>query len=419
MTPASPVTGPGAAGRLLVVQPSLDYAGRVTAHFPDAVLAAAPPRAAVLRRTWPHVLEAPLPDPAAAARQAAAWRRDPGLGIGGVACFVCEHLAAAAAIARVLQVPYYTEEQVQCTRHKERAAAAWRAAGVAVPESRVVASLEELLAFGARTRPPWILKPEDGTGSEWVLKVDTGEELAAADARLRAGLAERGLRHPAYLAQTFVQGREISADVYVDGDRLEVPRLTEKHLLEVPGQAGLVGAYYPSRADAAVRAECRDAYRRALDALGIRRGLVMVDGILAHGRLHLLEMGLRPGGDCLPDLCRSATGYDPVRAACQVALGQVPELPDWGAGAPVAALHLMADREGTVRRLDVGRLEADPRVLHVEVYHEAGESLRRWAGSYDDRVLAAAVVRCADPAQLPEMERALAGLIDLELEEDP
>lgn len=413
----SPPSGLPSVGRLLVIHASLDYAGRVAAHFPNALFAALPERAAQLRGAGHDAVAVPLPAAEPAARAIAAHCTADGTRLGGTVTFVCEHLPATAGIARHLHLPFHSEEQVRQTRHKDRAVAIWRRAGLPVPASRTVADLEQLEEFAAAAPGPWILKPVDGTGSEWVLKVDAAAQLPAAHARLQAALRDDG-RDPGYLAQTFVHGREISADVYVDGDELALPRLTEKHLLDEPGQAGLVGAYYPARVDAATLDHLRHVYRGALDALGVKRGLVMVDGILMHGSLHLLEVSLRPGGDCLPDLCRAATGYDPVRAACQVALGQRPDLPPWRGDEPVAALHLMARREGIVRRLDPSRLEADPRVLHVEVYHEAGQRLRRWAGSYDDYILAAAVVRCADPGQLPVLEDELARYIDLELEED-
>lgn len=404
-------------GRLLVVQPSLDYAGRVAAAVPEPLFAALPERAAQLRVAGHDAVAVPLAETDLAAHLLAAHCTASSTRLGGIVTFVCEHLAATAGLAHHLQLPFHSGELVRQTRHKDQTAAVWRAAGVPVPAGQLVHTVAELRAFAATVPGPWILKPVDGSGSEWVLKVEATELLAAAHEQLREGL-RGGHQDGAYLVQSFVRGREISADVYVDGDDVSVPRLTEKHLLDEPDQAGLVGAYYPARVDGGTSDHLVEVYRRAAAALGIDRGLVMVDGILAEGRLHLLELGLRPGGDCLPDLCRAATGYDPVRAACQAALGQRPELPDWRGAAPVAALHLMVDRQGTIRRIDTSRLEADPRVLHVEVYHEAGEQLRLWTGSYDDRILAAAVVRCPEASHLPVLERELAGLIDLELEED-
>lgn len=58
-------------------------------------------------------------------------------------------------------------------------------------------------------------------------------------------------------------------------------------------------------------------------------------------------------------------------------------------------------------------------MVQVEPYHLPGEELRCWEGSYDDRILAACLVRCEGEAQLPALIDELRGLISVELDPDP
>lgn len=404
---------------LLVVQPSADYAGRVRARFPEAVLLATPERAVQLAG-HPQVIAADLDDPQAALLAVRDYARRQGLTYGGIVCFVCERLPLTAYLARELGLPFHREEVVRLTRNKALSGAAWQAAGVPTPRFRPVRTPEELLSFAAAHPGPWILKPVDRSGSEWVLRVESAEDLLPAHRRLTKGLAkgmEKNQRSPIYLVQQWVSGRDFGADLYLEDGQVQILRLTEKYLLREPGVAGIVGAYYVAQVDEQTLALLQETFRRGALALGLERGIAMVDVILAEGIPYLLEMALRPGGDCLPDLCRLALGYDPIYTACQVALGGRPapvrNLPP----RPLAAVHLMTRQSGRVRRIDCRRLVAHPRVVQlIEVYHRPGEEVRCWEGSYDDRILAACLVHCLDPAELPDLCTSLADLIELELE---
>ncbi|MEW6750699.1 MAG: ATP-grasp domain-containing protein [Candidatus Latescibacterota bacterium] len=405
-------------GPLLVVQPSRDYAERVLAAFPEAALLATPQRAGELPGV--HRIAARLGDPVAALRAVTHWSSCHGLRLGGIVSFVCEYLPLTGLLAEALDLAFHDSPTVQRTRHKDLAAATWNRAGVPTPATRPVRTLEELRGFAAGVPPPWILKPTAGTGSEWVLRVDRREDLADAHARICAGLRD-GDPGPAltYLAQALATGREFGADLFVEDGHARVLRLTEKCLLPAAGLGGLVAAYFVPELDAATHGQLQDVLERGAAALGVRRGIVMADVVLTASGPQLLEMALRPGGDCLPALTRHVLGYDPVLTACRVALGGRPEPPAGGPRPRVAALHLMADRSGTVRRLDCGRLVAHPAVVElIEVYHGPGERVRCWEGSYDDRILAACLVRYEDPSELAGLSALLTRYIDLELEEE-
>ena len=415
LTPEVP-DSPPVGSRLLVVQPSADYAFRIRCHVPEAVFLVSPERAPELA-DFPIII-ANLDDVEETVATVRAWSAAGG-DFHGITCFVCERLELTAYLAVELQLPFHSVDAVRCSRHKQLSATAWQAAGVPVPASRAISGLPDVLDFARHVPPPWILKPTDRSGSEWVLRVDRHEDLLAAHLRIRDGLTTSDRRRrtdePRYLVQALVQGREISADLYFrEGQLVDVLRCTEKWLVDEPGLAGLVGAYYPAQLDPRQMASLQQTCARAAVVLGVGDGVVMVDGILRDDVLHVLEMGLRPGGDCLPELCRLSSGYDPIRAACQAALGQRPD------GAQrvvenVAAIHLMADCNGTISRLNLDRVAAHPAVLHVDPYRGCGDRLRVWAGSYDDRIVAACLVRFEEPDELAALTQQLTSLVELDV----
>ena len=83
----------------------------------------------------------------------------------------------------------------------------------------------------------------------------------------------------------------------------------------------------PARVPAETLAEIRRVVAHALDTLEIRNGAshaeIKIDGA---GRIRLIEIGARMGGDCIgSDLVRLSTGYDFVRMVIQTACGEAPD----------------------------------------------------------------------------------------------
>lgn len=394
---------------LLVVQPSNDYAHRILTVTPHVVFVADPQRAKELKH-HPHVVATTLQDTSLAQQDVAVYASKHKLKPAGITTFICEAMAETAELAQALELPFHAEALVQRTRDKHKSSISWQREGVPTPATQKVRDLNDLLDFAAQTDAPYILKPAEGSGSAWVLRVEQQDDLKDAHARMVSGTGQSS-----YLAQQCITGREFSADLYVERGNIHILRLTEKYLLPCQGRAGLVGAYYPANVPDVMRDTMHTTFLRGVMALGVKHGIVMVDAIWMRNKLYLLEMALRPGGDCLPDLCMHATGYDPIRTACEIALGKEPELPSIDRPKPVAALHLITDQSGKIQDINFDRLKQHPVVLHVEPYHLKGDELRSWEGSYDDSILAACIVQCVKSDDLPILVEMLTKRIDLKI----
>lgn len=394
---------------LLVVQPSDDYARRILNTVPNAVFVADAPRAKELKH-HPHVISVNLKDKAETAQTVIAWAHKHNTKFTGITTFICEAMSETAALAQALHLPFHSETLVQRTRDKHKSNISWQREGVPTPATQKVRDLNDLLDFATQNDGPYILKPAEGSGSAWVLHVKNADGLIDAHTRITTGSGQSS-----YLVQQCVSGREFSADLYIERGNVHILRLTEKYLIPYQGRAGLVGAYYPAQIPDVMRDAMHTTFLRGVMALGVKSGIVMVDGIWMRGKLYLLEMALRPGGDCLPDLCRHATGYDPIQTACEVALGKTPTAPPIDRPKPVAALHLMSTENGLIEDINFDHLKKHPVVLHVEPYHLKGDELRNWEGSYDDSILASCIVQCVKSDDLPILVEMLTKRIDLKL----
>ena len=237
-----------------------------------------------------------------------------GIGLAGVACFDDESMALAANLAQAYGLDYPSPEAVANCRDKYRSKSLWRSQGLATPDVDKVASPEAAAAFLRRAGGPVVLKPIGGSGSELIFRCDSEADCARHFRTIAEGLAKRQ-GHRLYepfaaegegiLAETHVPGEEYSCDFVLEGGRASVIRLTRKVCFD-QDPFGTAKAYSLPGAwpDAIDRARFETMLGQSARALGLEQAIGMLDFFVHDGRVVLLEMAPRPGGDCLPSLLR-------------------------------------------------------------------------------------------------------------------
>ncbi|MBN1586058.1 MAG: ATP-grasp domain-containing protein [Candidatus Omnitrophica bacterium] len=414
MKPFSSVRGP-----VLVVHPSRDYFERVLQVAPNAVALAGPSRAESLPAA--SVIPADLEDADRCLRLIQAWEAQNGVRIAGIVTFLCDHLALTSELARVLKLPFHDQSTIHRSRYKHQTKTCWQEAGISTPRGVEVRSSKEMeTVLSCLPAGPWLLKPVSASGSEWVRLAWEPAELEEQIAAVAAGLAHkaRDAGDPAglILVEEYIRGEEGSMDLFIHGSTAKIMRLNRKWMQERKETAGTVLGYCASRWTPAEEEELRQQAAKALQALGVRRGLCMLDFIDSGAkdgrtpdRFCFLEAGLRPGGDCLPEWSRYAGGYDPVRAAVLVSLGCPVELEPVSTrhNREIVAFHLMAPHAGELTQARWESLLDHPAVLSVEPYFSQGDVLRTESGGYQDLLLGAVVARLEPGMSLRKFYRQL------------
>ena len=351
--------------------------------------------------------------------------------IVGVTCYDCESLLAAAHIAQERGLPFASPEAVVTCRSKMACKERWRAAGVPCPRSALVRAPAETLGFQAAVDGPIVLKPLSGSGSELTFLCRNQTEVAAAMATLSTRLAEHcdermfgelAEGRTAFVVEEFVEGAELSADLWLNDGRAQLVRVASK--LARPGDFGTTLAYVvPGELPDGLSCEAlTELLAQGAAAVGLESGLCMADLIVRGGKGVLLEMAPRPGGDCLPDLVLEALGIDIIGAALDVAEGRALSL----AGAagltsphPVVGLRLFAERAGVVTMAGLGRVAADPRVAQCRLKHGRGHRVVLPPEDYDSRILGHVLFRPTPGESIDVQCRELSAAFTPEIEDEP
>lgn len=169
---------------------------------------------------------------------------------------------------------------------------------------------------------PVIVKPVDRSGSRGVTKVNNVVELKHAIC-----IAKKESFCNQALIEEYVEGREYSAEYLSYRGKHYFIAITTKYTTGFPNFIE-TGHSEPSDLDADKIKNIQRIIEHALDTLEIQNGASHSEfKIDKDGRVKIIEIGSRMGGDCIgSDLVPLTTGIDYVRAVIQIACGDIPNM---------------------------------------------------------------------------------------------
>jgi hypothetical protein len=341
------------------------------------------------------------------------WR----MGLAGVACYDCESMALAACLAEAYLLPYPSLQAVNNCRDKYRSRILWREHYLDTPDVLRIGSAGDAVDFFCKTGGPCVLKPLSGSGSELIFRCDSEADCERYYRRIVQGLVRRR-NHRLYqpfaaagagiLAEAYVGGEEYSCDFVLENDRVTLIRLARKVLFS-QDPFGTAKAYVLTGAwpDAIDAGEFERTLYRSARALGIQRAVCMLDFIVHNGKMVLLEMAPRPGGDCLPSLVRRCYQVDVLQLVLDFSRQKPLELHLPAIHPPMVGLRLHAVREGRLVGIDTRDLRQDSRVQEIHLIRKPGHRIKRPPEDYDAWLLGHVIFVPDDDEEVSDQCRAL------------
>jgi biotin carboxylase len=238
---------------------------------------------------------------------------------------------------------------------KERA----RAAGIPCARARAIDATTDAPSLIAELGLPLVIKPRAASGGRGNVVARTERDVARA-------------MTPGLMAESFVQGIELSVESIVQNGHIVFENVTE-YLR--PGWANIV----PSRLDQHTEHRVLALNHAAIDALEIDDGITHLEAFVTPDTITFGELACRPPGGSLMELIETAYGFDPWRAQLELELGR-PVAPPRRAtsSAGVWFLHPGEGRVVSVRGIEEAR--AVPGVTRVDCSVEPGQLVERRLG---------------------------------------
>ena len=343
--------------------------------------------------------------------------------IAGVACFDCESLALAAALAEDLALPFASPEAVGICRDKHATGNCWRRAGVVTPHFVLASSEDDAVAFLRSAAHPCVLKPVSGSGSELVFRVESESDCRRCARLLLSGVEQRrgnrlySTADAGFVIEHCVAGAEYSCDFLLEGGAATMLRFSRKiKAPQAPFGTTMGYVLTACEVEGIDRALLETRLAQAAHALGLVRALCMADFLITDETISFLEITPRLGGDCLPFLLRRAAAVDMLQIALDFAEGlpvAVPVIPEQRR---YVGLRLHAERAGCIREIDSGALQSDPRVLEVGLIRVRGHRVVLPPDDYESWYLGHAIFAPEPGVDLEEQCLALRRLLAIDME---
>lgn len=199
--------------------------------------------------------------------------------------------------------------------------------GLQHPDFSACRSAEDVQIFARQSSRKIVVKPDDSSGSRGVSVLDKNP---AQETVMNAWQKARHFsRNGLVCAETFIHGTEVGGDAFFKDGNLHFLGTTAKHLTGVIVQ----GHSFPGTLTPLENRSIENEILGVAGALGYTDGPMNFDLMVNETGVTVLEIGLRNGGNGIPDLIRHNRGVDLLAWTLEHALegslseAQVPSTP--------------------------------------------------------------------------------------------
>lgn len=228
------------------------------------------------------------------------------------------YIYTAAKIAEKLGLPTANSIAIKNCRNKYFQNEILYKAGLNIPKTYLLDSVNQLDAEIENLPFPIIIKPIEGSGSIGVRKCNDFSTLKEhCQLLLSRQTNERGMPiDNRVLLEEFIDGDEYSAEMF-NG---ELVGITKKYLSPPPYFVE-IGHDYPAILDKHLFDIVEKSVCQAIHALNLQWGACHVEFRIRHGNVYFIEVNPRLAGDLIPELVKYSHGIDLIDSQLRVALG--------------------------------------------------------------------------------------------------
>lgn len=302
--------------------------------------------------------------------------------IDGIMSFgVDPGVVSAAYVAEKMGLPFQCSYEAACIlQDKSRFRRFLFEHGFNCPKAKGFDNIEEALNDINRFTWPVIVKPVDSAGSKGVTKVSRKEDLKqAVENALSSSIGKHFIIEDFLVSEGQSSGCE---SFFVDGElryNAFYDQLFELNSLNpfVP-----MVEQWPSAKDELLLSDVKQQLQRLGDLLGFRTGIFNVEWRVSNGKVYLMEVSPRAGGNRLAEILNYATDIDIIKAEMLKSVGVecgVVHEPKYNGNYAIYNLH--SNRHGHFKKLSIDSSFEKQYLIEKEIRVEIGDAVEPFAGA--------------------------------------
>jgi biotin carboxylase len=286
-------------------------------------------------------------------------------------------MRSVAAVAKFLDLPGISPEVALKATDKVAMIKCFKEKNIPSPWFYVVPSRDEFKNVLKSISPPFILKPNDSSGSRGVILIDSLDK-AIDGFNYSKSISKSGI----VLVEEYMIGPEVSVEIITIQGKSTVLAVTDKLTSGAPNFVEM-GHSQPSELAVESINKIKEIAIKAVQALGIDNSPSHVEIIVTKNGPKLVELGARLGGDCITThLVPLSTGIDMLKASIKLAMGQMPDIKTRLFKG--AAIRYISSKEGVLKDIvGIENVIKVKGVRHLEIVKQKGETIHAVLGSGD------------------------------------
>lgn len=229
-------------------------------------------------------------------------------------------LLTVAQVSEMLGLPCYIDYATALhVTNKQYMKDVFVKAGIQTAKHVILGELDETVISAMRY--PLIVKPVDCNSSKGVRRVETPEDLRRAFAD-----AVHFSRTNMAIIEEYIEGAEITVDVYVEGGRAHVLSVSGSDKIAEKDKFVIFRTIQPAAVNEAVMEQVARIAQQIADAFGITDAPMLIQMLTDGQKAYVIEFSARTGGGVKYLLIRHVSGFDVVKAVIDLTLGIKPHV---------------------------------------------------------------------------------------------
>ena len=237
-----------------------------------------------------------------------------------ITCCTDQALLTVAKVSEELGLPCYIDHQTGLNvTNKQYMKKVFNAYNVPTAKHTIMAQFDESQIEGMAF--PLIVKPVDCNSSKGVRRVENVQELKEA-----VETAVKLSRTDTAIVEEFIDGQELSVDIYVEDGKAHVLCVSSLDKLAVKDKFIIFRGRYEQEVFEQVHDLVQGIAQQIADAFGLKNSPMLIQMITDGKRAFVLEFSARTGGGVKYQIIRKASGFDVISAVIDLTLGEKPHV---------------------------------------------------------------------------------------------